>query len=203
MKCATCKFFQGGRQCVRHAPVVVPQPDGSWRDVWPTVYPDDGCFDGQPVEDPERWAVVELLGHRRIAGRLSVDYSTGQALARIDVPELPMVRQGRGSCDQGHGTTVEQTYTVPGWSFLFGKGAVYGIEEVSQAKALVAALRSSNMTPEGWEPPAMPVPVCTHGLEAGTTSGRARRGENGFPAPGELPVASPDDNDEDDEDCPV
>jgi hypothetical protein len=37
----------------------------------------------------EAWAIVELMGHRKIAGKVSEEIIAGAPLLRIDVPEVP------------------------------------------------------------------------------------------------------------------
>ena len=37
---------------------------------------------------PETWAVVEVMGHSRYAGKISPDTSLGFAMLRVDVPAI-------------------------------------------------------------------------------------------------------------------
>jgi hypothetical protein len=67
----------------------------------------------------ELWAVVELMGHQRIAGRVS-EHTLGGTFVRVDVPAV----DGR-----------------PAFTKLFGQGAIYGITFVDQDVALAAAER--------------------------------------------------------------
>jgi hypothetical protein len=41
----------------------------------------------QGSESFDAWAIVELMGHRKLAGRVSEKIIAGQPLLRIDVPE--------------------------------------------------------------------------------------------------------------------
>lgn len=52
------------------------------------------------------WAVVELFGHQRIAGRVTEQVIAGQGFIRVDVPAI-----GNQS----------------GFTRLFGSGAIYSI----------------------------------------------------------------------------
>lgn len=44
----------------------------------------------------EEWAVLELMGHRRLAGKVSEQTIGGAALIRIDIPSEPPVTQFYG-----------------------------------------------------------------------------------------------------------
>lgn len=41
----------------------------------------------------DEWAIVELMGHRRLAGHVSEQEIAGQAFLRLDVPADPPVTQ--------------------------------------------------------------------------------------------------------------
>src|SRR5574337_221358 len=71
----------------------------------------------------EQWAIVELFGHTRIAGKLTEQTIGGCAFVRVDVPE---VVSADGS-------------TLPGFTKLFGQGAIYGISFVDEATAKISA----------------------------------------------------------------
>jgi hypothetical protein len=66
----------------------------------------------------DQWAIVELFGHTRIAGRVSEQTIGGCAFVRVDVPAV-----GK-----------EQPLTK-----LFGQGAIYAISFVDEAAATMAA----------------------------------------------------------------
>ncbi len=59
----------------------------------------------------DQWAVVELFGHQQIAGRVSEQTIAGQGFIRVDVPET----SGR-----------------PGFTRMFGPGAIYSIIPTSE-----------------------------------------------------------------------
>lgn len=76
----------------------------------------------QPTEEQqafEMWAVVELLGHRRLAGRLTEQQVAGQVLLRVDVPAL-----------DGSMTTQ-----------LYGGQAIYCLTPTTEEVARALALR--------------------------------------------------------------
>ena len=70
------------------------------------------------------YAIVELFGHARIAGRVTEQVIAGQGFLRVDVPLLPT----RGDMP------AEQGFTR-----LFGPSAIYSITPVSEEIAMRAA----------------------------------------------------------------
>lgn len=71
----------------------------------------------------EGWAIVELFGHKRLAGRVSSQVVAGASLVRIDVPDTPADHR-----------PATQAYTK-----LHGVAAIYGITPVSEDVARRAA----------------------------------------------------------------
>lgn len=63
------------------------------------------------TETAEVWAVVDLFGHTRVAGRISDHVIGGETFIRIDVP---------ANGDQ------------PEFTELYGKGAIYSIKFVAE-----------------------------------------------------------------------
>lgn len=80
---------------------------------------------------PATWAVLELLGHRRLAGRVSEEEHFGVKMGRIDIP-------------QKDGSFVTQ---------LFGGASVYGMTVVSEEAARIVALRCDVAPLHQWELP--------------------------------------------------
>ncbi len=72
----------------------------------------------------DQWAIVELFGHQRIAGRVTEQTIGGCAFVRIDVP----------ACEAAGSNPATQAFTK-----LFGNGAIYGISFVDEATACMAA----------------------------------------------------------------
>lgn len=70
------------------------------------------------------YAIVELFGHSRIAGRVTEQVIAGQGFVRVDVPILPE--------DKYH-------QAQDGFSRLYGPGAIYSITPVSREIAIAAA----------------------------------------------------------------
>lgn len=72
----------------------------------------------------EQWAIVELFGHQRIAGRVTEQTIGGSSFVRVDVP----------SCESTPHAEATQPFTK-----LFGQGAIYAISFVDEAAAKYAA----------------------------------------------------------------
>lgn len=64
------------------------------------------------------WAIIELFGHQRIAGRVSEQVIGGCAFVRVDVPEI-----GK----------------IPAFTKMFGNGAIYAITICDEQSARMAA----------------------------------------------------------------
>lgn len=77
-----------------------------------------------PVEGAARWAIVELMGHKRLAGRISEVTEFGVAMIRIDVPGPD-------------GTIVA--------SPCYSGAALYGVTPCTEAAARREAGRTWNM----------------------------------------------------------
>lgn len=71
----------------------------------------------------ECWALVELMGHARIAGRVSEQQVAGAGFVRVDVPE---------------------TSAGPEYTRLFAPAAIYAITPTTEALAKAAAAQYDN-----------------------------------------------------------
>jgi hypothetical protein len=89
--------------------------------------------DQQTVFD--EWAIIELLGHRRLAGRLREVHLAGAGFLRLDLPETP-----------GH--TPQTQYIAP--------GSVYALHPTTEAIATAVAARCRPEPVHRWELPAPP-----------------------------------------------
>jgi len=67
----------------------------------------------------DQWCIVELFGHQRIAGRVTEQTIGGSNFVRVDVPPV----EGKAA----------------GFTRLFGQGAIYGINPVTEEIARMAA----------------------------------------------------------------
>lgn len=76
----------------------------------------------------EQWAIVEIMGHQRIAGLLSEMSIGGSSFIRVDVPPVD---------------------GAPAFTKLYGPGAIYAVSFVDRDIALAAAerLRVRPVTP--------------------------------------------------------
>lgn len=70
----------------------------------------------------EQWCIVDLFGHTRLAGMVTEQTIGGQSFVRVDIPQ----------------TTKQAAFTR-----LFGSGAIYAINPVSEsvAKAMAESLQ--------------------------------------------------------------
>lgn len=92
----------------------------------------------------DSWAVVELFGHTRLAGRVTEQTIGGSSFLRLDVPEQTY-EERRG--DYG----VDGTYriravevTVPPFTKYLTQGAIYSMTPCSEevARKVLASLRA-------------------------------------------------------------
>jgi hypothetical protein len=88
----------------------------------------------------EAWAIVELMGHRKIAGRVSEQIIAGAPLLRIDVPEVP----------------AQAAFTT-----FYGPHTIYSLTPTTEeiAKRLAYAMRAMPIDP--YEIRQLPAPRVT------------------------------------------
>lgn len=83
---------------------------------------------------PALFAIVELFGHQRVAGRIMQQSFGGASFVRVDVPEIEITeRSGYGS-EAKDSKRVIQAHTRS-----FGGGAIYAINWCDEATAAIAA----------------------------------------------------------------
>lgn len=68
----------------------------------------------------DTFAIIELFGHARIAGRVSEQVIAGAGMLRVDVPELPETKYHPAQ---------------PAYTRFFGSGAIYSITPVDEVIA--------------------------------------------------------------------
>lgn len=75
----------------------------------------------------EGWAILELMGHRRLAGYVREETIAGAAFVRIDVPEQTPATDGETN---GHASKATQFYAP---------AAIYCITPTTEAMAVATA----------------------------------------------------------------
>lgn len=82
----------------------------------------------------EEWAVVELFGHQRIAGKVSEATIGGCAFVRVDVPDVP-------------GLEPDAPPRSRGYTKYFGNGAIYAMTPCDEdvARLAVAEIERYNV----------------------------------------------------------
>jgi hypothetical protein len=89
-----------------------------------------------PALDGE-WAVLELFGHRRVAGFVSQDQVAGAGMLRVEIPAVP-------------GQPAHTSWYAP--------AAVYGIHPVAEDVARAVTEHNEHRPVHRWELPAAPGP---------------------------------------------
>lgn len=130
----------------------------------------------------DSWAIVELMGHVRLAGRLTEEERFGSKMGRLDIPtgekhctELSAAWchiHGDCKCDREdsmndpdcplhcdsstHGDIVGERFVTQ----YFGGGSVYRITAVTEAVARQIAKASSDVAPvKPWDYPKAALPA--------------------------------------------
>jgi hypothetical protein len=88
----------------------------------------------QQTEQPSQWAVLELFGHSRIAGRVSEQTIAGATFVRVDVPAVHGLRN-----NWRNGANVEEHYSIPEHTRTLGPAAIYSINWLDEAAARIVA----------------------------------------------------------------
>ena len=99
------------------------------------------------------WAIVEVFGHQRYAGKVTTE-AYGQAVMwRVDVPEIPerekLVHYSTLTAKDGiapAGSVVKYD-EIPGYTKLFGTGAIYAVTPCTEEAARAAVLSMADRTP--------------------------------------------------------
>jgi hypothetical protein len=87
----------------------------------------------QQTQPFAEWAILELLGHRRIAGHLQETTIAGHGFLRLDIPAT-----------DGH--TAQTQYIAP--------GSIYALHPVDEKTARAAATAWRPQPVQRWELPA-------------------------------------------------
>jgi hypothetical protein len=84
------------------------------------------------------WAILELMGHRRLGGMVTEEEHFGAKMCRIDIPQ-ELINDGAPMVTQ-----------------YYGGGAIYGLTPCSEDAARIAAKMSRPEPVHPWELPALP-----------------------------------------------
>lgn len=87
----------------------------------------------------EAWAIVEVFGHQRFAGRVTEQSIGGCSFVRVDVPDLPELNEPATQY-----TRAKRIPAQPAFTKLFSQGAIYSITPVDErvARAAAAGMRA-------------------------------------------------------------
>ena len=146
--------------------------------------------DEQKYEGLDCWAIVDLFGHNRVAGKLTTQTLGAACLLRMDVPEVVIPSHEEYT---GYYRGLErEKKVVPerrkgGYTRFFGVGAIYSINPVTEelARRAVAAIDSEPVKPyEMPEVKALPASqVTTHDDESTADEGDGQSGGTAEPFP--------------------
>jgi hypothetical protein len=116
---------------------------------------------------PDTWAIVELMGHIKLAGKLTEEERFGSKLGRLDIPTAE-----KCTCPNADRKSADEPTTPCGLcqgagfvaSFMtqyFGGGSVYRITVVSEEVARHVARQSAPAPVSPWDFPrrALPAPA--------------------------------------------
>lgn len=102
------------------------------------------------------WAILELMGHRRLAGWLSEEEVAGAAFLRLDIPAVP---DGVKTCDEcgaarAFGCICEPALGPLEATQFYAPGALYCLTPTTEeiARGMAASLRPQPV--HRWELPA-------------------------------------------------
>lgn len=84
------------------------------------------------VEKFDEWAVVEIMGHKRFAGKVTEQAVGGASFVRIDVPEM----------------TLPTGDLLPAFTKLFGAASIYCISPCTEetARLFAASIRAEGFS---------------------------------------------------------
>lgn len=102
----------------------------------------------------EGWAILELMGHRRLGGKVSEALVAGAPMLRIDIPSEPPATQ------------------------FYGGNSIYCLTPTTQEIATALAKRARPEPVQRWELPQLPTPApveicewCEQPVENGKSHG--------------------------------
>ncbi len=109
----------------------------------------------QQQEKQEFWAIVEVMGHKQLAGYVTEQTFGGASFVRVDSPEVevPIPRYAQV---EGEPTTK----ILPKFTKLLGAASIYGITPCTEevARRAVAAFQARPVDTLDLTRPALPAP---------------------------------------------
>lgn len=100
----------------------------------------------------EGWAVIEIMGHRQLAGFVREVDLFGSKMAQIDVPDLP--------AELARDQWSRDLPAVPAFTQFYGGAAIFSTTPTTEALARAAAVRFRSRPPITLDPsPAALGPV--------------------------------------------
>jgi hypothetical protein len=112
----------------------------------------------------EAWGLVELMGHQRIAGRISEQAIGGSNLLRVDVPLFD----------------AEQKHRFDFRTVFYGSSAIYALHVIGESEAMELARRGDTRPSYAWH--LDKAPALTDGARTRSTFGEPDDDEHEFPA---------------------
>jgi hypothetical protein len=104
----------------------------------------------------EGWFILELFGHQKVAGLVKTVPLGGDAMLRVDVPEIKYTRRVYAP-----GKVEDLLETIPAFTKFYSPKSVYAMTPVSEetCKAAMQSFRSTPVNTFELRQPALPVPV--------------------------------------------
>lgn len=100
--------------------------------------PEDKKLNEEKAAQLECWAIVELFGHNRIAGRVKSENFGSACLIRVDVPEVE--KQAPRTYDYEKGEYIPgHRVRVAAFTKYLGLGSIYALNPVTEELARAAA----------------------------------------------------------------
>jgi hypothetical protein len=97
---------------------------------------------------PLGWCIVEIMGHVQLAGYVTEEVRFGEAMCRVDLPEVPE----RPAIDDWEGPRARPA--IPAFTRYYGGKAIYSITPTTEAAARAFAASRRVEPPVRLEPVA-------------------------------------------------
>jgi hypothetical protein len=94
------------------------------------------------------WAILEIMGHRQVAGYVTDVELFGAKMARIDIPEIP----ASAASESENGFRYPALPGVPAFTQYYGGSSVFCMTPTTEAVARAAAVRLRQAPPANFDP---------------------------------------------------